>query len=158
MKRTFTLVLMVTMLLVGIGVVVFAWVPDISATDLDRQWYQEQTETRTSQSVQNIVATGLTATYTAIPTDGIYFVNDGQTFLHVKNGGSGTLTVTVQTQLTVDGLAVADLSVAVPNGAEKFIGPFPTTTYNVQSGTYVNTCYVDPSSYDAAFTMAILTF
>lgn len=158
MKRIVTFGLMLAMLIVGVFVAVLTWAPDIGATDLDRQWYQEQAETRTSQSVENIVATGLTATYTAIPTDGVYFSNDGQTFLHVKNSSGGTLTVTVQTQLTVDGLAVADLSVAVADSGESFIGPFPTTTYNVQSGTYVNTCYVDPSSYDAALTMAILTF
>lgn len=158
MKRILTFGLMLAMLIVGVFVVAITCTPDISATDLDRQWYQEQAEARTAQSVETIVAAGLTASYTAIPTDGVYFSNDGQTFLHVKNSSGGTLTVTVQTQLTVDGLAVADLSVAIAGSEEKFIGPFPTTTYNVQSGAYANTCYVDPSSYDAALTMAILTF
>jgi hypothetical protein len=64
----------------------------------------------------------------------------------------------VQTPLTVDGLAVNDLTLGVDDGAEVFVGPFPQTTYNQQSGDDKNTVYVDPSSYDPDFKMAILTF
>lgn len=138
--------------------VFLVWTPTITATDVDREWYQESIGAQQAQSVETIILTGLTAAYTAVHTDGVRFSNDGGTFLHVTNDSGATMTVTVATQLTVEGLAVEDLEVAVATGAEKFIGPFPTTTFNVQSGTYINYVYVTPSSYDADFKMAILTF
>ena len=158
MKRFLPIMAVLALSIIGGALVVSLWAPTIMAENVDWQWIQEQSETRTAQSVETIIASpGLTATYTAIITDGISFSNDGATFLHVKNGAASTMTITVQSQITVDGLAVADLAVEVGASEERFIGPFPTTTYNVQSGTDINKVYVTPSSYDASLTMAILT-
>jgi len=86
----------------------------------------------TELTVQDMSRDGLEATYTAANADGHVVDNqsDRRMFLHVKNGDSGSHTVTVATPNTVDGLAVTDLSVAVPAGEDRFIGPFPAPVYN----------------------------
>ena len=81
-------------------------------------------------AVQQISRTGLSPTYAACGAGGDEFVNSGDEFIHIKNGHTGTQTVTIATPATVDGLAVADRDVAVPSGEERMIGPFPAATYN----------------------------
>lgn len=106
---------------------------------------------RTEVSHQQIVRTGLEATYAAAHVDGNKFSNDGRMFLHVKNGAGAPITVTVQTPVTVDDLAVTDQVVTVTNGEERMIGPFPPNIYN-QDDRMV---YVDYSSV-TTITVALL--
>lgn len=84
-------------------------------------------------TVQNIVATGITPTYAAVAASD-KFANDGRTYLHVKNGGGSPSTVTIVTQYTAGGLALADQAVSVTNAQERVIGPFPTDLYNDANG------------------------
>lgn len=57
-------------------------------------------------------------------------ISSGHTFLWVKNGGGGSITVTLTTPGTVDGdLAVSDRTVTVANGAERMIGPLNPSVY-----------------------------
>jgi hypothetical protein len=67
--------------------------------------------------------TGLTPAYSAAAGGGDSCKASSRTFLHVKNGHSSPQTVTIATPGTVGGLAIADLAVAVPNAAERMIGP-----------------------------------
>jgi len=53
--------------------------------------------------------------------------NDGATRLHLLAAAGAT--VTVATTYTVDGLALADLTVAVPAGEPLLVGPFPPAIY-----------------------------
>ncbi len=107
---------------------------------------------RAEVAVQQIARTGLNPAYIpAVPADGHKFNNTGREFLHVKNGAVSPITVTIQTPGLVDGLAVAELTVAVPNAGERMIGPFPTNIYN-QAGNMV---YVDYSS-ETSVTVAVL--
>jgi hypothetical protein len=76
---------------------------------------------RTALSVQEIVRTGLDPSYEAANTDGESVANDGRTFVHVDNASGGSINVTVVHPGTVDGLAVADLVVAVPAGEDRMI-------------------------------------
>jgi hypothetical protein len=85
-------------------------------------------------TVQDIVRTGLAPSYGAAAGGGDEFANNGSVFYHVKNGGGGSITATFVTQSTVDGLAVSDLAVAVPNGGERIVGPFPPGIYNDANG------------------------
>jgi hypothetical protein len=102
---------------------------------------------RTALSVQSITRAGLNPSYTAANADGHSISNDGKkTFLHVKNGGGGSVDVTVQTPGSVDGLAVADRVVAVPAGEERAIGPFPTAYY----GSTVNVDFSGVTSVTVA--------
>ncbi|MEK7765269.1 MAG: hypothetical protein AAB368_03430 [bacterium] len=94
----------------------------------------------TAKTVEDIVRTGLAATYTAAPGtgagNGFSIQNDGRTILHVKNvAAGGDCVVTIVTPNTVDGLALADRTVTVADGAERFIGPFPPSIYNESDGT-----------------------
>lgn len=76
-------------------------------------------------------------------TDSAMFANDGNTFLYVRNTGLGDHVLTFQTPQTVAGLAVADHTVTVAAGKTALLGPFPTDTFNVQSGPDVGKVYVD---------------
>lgn len=81
-------------------------------------------------SIQKITRTGLVPAYAAAGGSGDTFVNDGATFLHVKNGSAGSINVTVNSQRTCDQGFDHDEVVAVGAGAEKMIGPFRTDRFN----------------------------
>jgi hypothetical protein len=97
---------------------------------------------RQTLTVQTIDLDGLEATYTAANGDGHSFANDGRVLLHVKNGDAADKTITVQTPATVEGVDVAEVTVTVPAGEERFIGLFSRKIFN-QSGGVV---YVDYSA------------
>jgi len=85
--------------------------------------------------VQQIAKTGLVSALTAAAGGGDQFPNDGQrTYFHIKNADGTPTTVTFVTQKTVEGLAVADLAVAVANATEQKVGPFPAEIYNDING------------------------
>lgn len=84
---------------------------------------------RTDLSTQRITRSGLDPSYTAANVDGHSISNDGSVVLHVKNGDASAHTVTLVTPRKVDGLDVADLTVSVPAGGERIIGPFPPATF-----------------------------
>lgn len=102
--------------------------------------------TRTSLTVTEITSDGVTDTLSAANADGHKFYNDGKTFLEVSNGSGGTITVTIVTPITYLGLAVADKTVAISNGATKFIGPFRPSLYNYTTGTDKGMVYVNYSA------------
>lgn len=107
---------------------------------------------RTDLTVQQIARTGLNASFSSADgTNQNAFANDGRTYLHVKNGGGSSINVTVDTPGVVDGLAVGNLVVAVPNGGERIIGPFPTNIYNQADGKV----YVDWSAVTSVTAAAI---
>ena len=64
-------------------------------------------------------------------TDTFLVNNDGRTILHVMEGDTADLTVTIETPGQVDGLDVADREVTVTQNEQRFIGPFPPSDYNV---------------------------
>ena len=91
---------------------------------------------KTALAVQTVSRAGITGSFTAANADGHYIANtEANFFLHVKNGGGSSITVTIETAATVDGLAVADRAVTVANGSEKMIGPFPPNIYNQDDGS-----------------------
>lgn len=97
---------------------------------------------RSVLNVQAVSRAGLNPVYSAADVaNGHEFDNSsGKVVLHVKNGGAGATVVTIQTPGTVDGLAIADLTVSVPAAGERFIGFFPKNIYNQSGGNlvYVN--------------------
>lgn len=81
-------------------------------------------------SVQTIVASGIIPAYAAVAASDQFKIDSAQRhFLHVKNGGGGSINVTVnvvKTSANVPGLGqvtIEDIVVAVGAGAEKMIGP-----------------------------------
>ena len=85
-------------------------------------------------TAQTISRTGLNTTYAAAAGGGDEFVNNGDEFIHIKNGDGSPHTVTIVTAATVDGLDVDDRAVAIPAGEERMIGPFAASTYNDANG------------------------
>ena len=83
-------------------------------------------------TTQSTSLTGLEATYAAVAASDT-FTNSGDIFLHIKNGDASDNTVAVVSTKTVEGLAVADVSVVVTAGEERFIGPFDPATFNATS-------------------------
>jgi hypothetical protein len=82
-------------------------------------------------TVETVARTGLNATYVACSAGGDAVLNTGVDCVLVKNGSGSSITVTVVTQDTVDGNAVADRTVVIPAGEERIIGPFRGgVTYN----------------------------
>lgn len=94
---------------------------------------------RTAITVQTIAVTGLAPTYAnADQANGMYFANDGNVFLHIKNTNAATRVITVATPATVAGMAIAELTytIAATTG-DVMIGPFDTGVFN-QSGGIVH--------------------
>src|SRR3989304_9617914 len=89
-------------------------------------------------TVQQIArsATGLLPAYAAAAAGGDQFPNDGPlTFFHMKNTNGAGRTVTFATSKTVEGLAVADLAVALAaTTGDVMVGPFPAEYYNDING------------------------
>lgn len=87
-------------------------------------------------SRQQITEAGLNPTLAAAAGGGDDFKNSGNEFLYVENtdGSSHTVTVSAQISETDDRqygkLSKSDVSVAVPAGEFRLIGPFPPSAFN----------------------------
>ncbi len=78
---------------------------------------------------QNIDNDGLTPALVAAAVGGDKVVPGAGSYIHVKNGSAGSITVTLVTPGTVDGvLGVGDRAVAVAAGAEALIA-VPSSLY-----------------------------
>lgn len=106
----------------------------------------------TTLTVQDIARSGLTPALAAANTDGSYVPNNGRVFLQVKNAAGSSITVTVASQKTILGLAVADVTVTVPaTTGDKMIGPFPPDVFNDAQGQITVTFSAVSSVTVAAF-------
>jgi hypothetical protein len=84
-------------------------------------------------AVEKLSPLGLEATYNGtLSASNTYFVrNSGRAFLHFKKSAAVDCVVTIQTPVTVGGLAVAEQTVTVDaTTGDVFIGPFPPSIYN----------------------------
>lgn len=81
---------------------------------------------------QGIDTSGTTITYTAVSAADRYLCNDDG-FLHVKNASGATLTVTMVTPNTVDGLAIADRVITLLTATERMIA-IPNYLYRSSDG------------------------
>jgi hypothetical protein len=83
---------------------------------------------RTSVTTQRITRAGLHVAMAAPVADGD-IIDAGQVSLRVHNASGATITVTVQTPATVQGLAVEELEVDIPAAGQRDIGPFPSAVF-----------------------------
>ena len=92
-----------------------------------------------------VARTGTTVSgaFAAAAAGGDKFANNGKQMLAIANAHA-TLprTVTLVSQQTVDGLAVADAAVVVPAESTLLIGPLKPSVFNDADG-YVNLTYSD---------------
>jgi len=77
-----------------------------------------------SRVAADVDGDGLTGESTAT------FTNTGKEFLWITNAGGSSTDLTITTQKTIDGEAVADKVVALGAGETHCVGPFPTEIYN----------------------------
>jgi hypothetical protein len=92
-------------------------------------------------TLQTIVEAGVTPSYASAAGGGDTAKNDnGDVFLHVKNGSGGALTVTVTAQKTsaitpgMGSTTKSNVAVSVGAGSEEMIGPFAPLAFNNASG------------------------
>ncbi len=99
---------------------------------------------RTVLAVQDTALAGLTPVYTAADAvNGMQFLNDGKTILHIKDTGVGACTVTLTTPAKVGGLDVADPTIVVPaTTGDKMSSTLNPTLFNQADGNV----YVDFST------------
>lgn len=77
-------------------------------------------------TVQTLNRSGITPTYAAAGAGGDSTPTDTDTFLHIKNGGGGAITATViTTGILLGDVSIVDVTVSVPAGGERMIGPLP---------------------------------
>lgn len=93
--------------------------------------------------------TGLDPTKNAADaTNDHSFTNTGgDVFLYIENGGTGACNVTMLTPQTITSanLTVEDRVYTIGAGADLFLGPFPTSTYNQTDGKVYFDLDVDTS-------------
>lgn len=87
-----------------------------------------------ARSAQNAVVAGLNATYHAASGGGDTIPAEDHVLLHIKNDSGVSVTATITTPATVEGLAIADATCVVPAGTERFAGPFKPSTFGNQAG------------------------
>ena len=112
----------------------------------------------TEITVQDIVRTGLEATYAAASSgDGDVFDNaQHNVFLHVINANASDTTVTIDMPLDIDGLNLPDLTVVVTASEERFIGPFPAIYDQYDADNDIGKAVVITYSITASVTVAAL--
>lgn len=102
--------------------------------------------TRDAITPTNIAVTGSTVTLAASSGDGHKFTNNGRTWVQIYNTTGSTITATFVTVASYDGIALADVDVAITTGATKIVGPFATGLFNQTTGSDKNMVYLNWSS------------
>lgn len=110
---------------------------------------------RTALTAQATSTAGLKPTYAAANADGHMFTPESGRVLHVKNGGGSPITVTVQAEVSLDGLVLPDRTVSIPTSEERLIGPFAGAVYMQRTGANKGKVYVDFSAV-ASVTVALI--
>ncbi len=103
-------------------------------------------------ATQSITRAGLEATHAAAAGGGDKFSPDSNTVLHFVNASGGDITVTVATQGTVIGNAIADNACVVTAGEDRYMGPFPYEHYAAAADGLATIAY----SGVTTFTVAVL--
>jgi hypothetical protein len=62
------------------------------------------------------------------------FPNTGREWIEVNNAGGSPITVTLTTELTYQGFAIADQTGSVSNGTTRLFGPFDVNLYSPLTG------------------------
>ena len=85
-------------------------------------------------SVQKISLNGMTPAYNAAAVGGDSFINNGRTFLSVRNSGASSMNVTIDSKALSNFGTDVNILVTIPAGVEKQIGSFEPTRFNDEVG------------------------
>lgn len=103
-----------------------------------------------SLTVQNVSLDGLKPSFVAAAEDGDTFVNNGRTFLHVKNEDTVDVrTVTINSLVDCNQGHDHNIEVEIPKEEERIIGPFSPSRFNSNTGV-VSVTYDDHSDVTVA--------
>lgn len=106
-------------------------------------------------TTQIVNRAGIIPSYGAVAASDT-FVPDDHTFLHVKNGGASSDTVAIAigsgAASPIPNVTIGNVSVAVANGAEKMIGPFPASYFADPSTGLATVTH----SYQTSVTVAVV--
>lgn len=109
---------------------------------------------RQDLQIQNLGFAGTditTGQITPVLADGVMYPNQEDLIFRCLNGSGASINVTFQTPYTRDGLALADLVVAVPAGATKLVALHAGEIYSQADGK----AYVD---FSAVTTVSVNVF
>ena len=96
-------------------------------------------------SVQALSLSGLEPAYVAASSGGDQFINDGKTYVHIKNGGAGAIVATFNSIAPCDQGFDHDIAISVPVGEERKVAPFGKPRFN-DTAEKVAITYDDVSS------------
>ena len=85
-------------------------------------------------TVQNILPTGIIPTFNVTAVAGDSFLNNGKTFLHVKNASATAVNVTVDSKALSNYGTDVDIIISIPATGEKVLGPFEVGRFNNNFG------------------------
>jgi hypothetical protein len=102
-------------------------------------------------TVQKTLLTGITPIYNVAAVGGDTFLNNGRTFLNIKNGGGSAITVTIDSKALSNFGTDVDIIVSIPSGSEKIIGEFDPSRFNSDLGI-ANIAYSAVASVTVAVT------
>lgn len=101
-------------------------------------------------TVQNVSLDGLEPSFAAAAEDGDTFVNNGRTFLHVKNADTiDARTITIDSLVDCNQGHDHNIEVEIPKEEERIIGPFSPSRFNSNTGV-VSVTYDDHSDVTVA--------
>jgi hypothetical protein len=106
---------------------------------------------RTAITPQRATSAGLAPAYEPANVAGNSYRLATGRVLHIKNASGASVTVTIPTPGSVDGLAVADRTVAVPAATDRFIALSKQSVYQQTGGT----AHVD---YSAVTSVTVAAF
>lgn len=92
---------------------------------------------------------GLEPTYASAAGGGDQFANTGKEIIHIKNGGGGAITCTVDAPNACNHGALHDMAVSVGAGEDWILGPFSKARFN-DSSDFVQITYSGVTSVTIA--------
>lgn len=93
---------------------------------------------------------GLVPAFVAAVGPDTFINRDNRTFLAVKNGGGGAITVTIDSKVKCNQGHEHDVAVSVTNGSEIWIGPFSPVEFSDGSTDIVTITYSGITSVTVA--------
>lgn len=101
-------------------------------------------------TVQNItLSTSLTPTFANADVAGDSFINNGRTFLYIRNASGSPITATVDSLVDCSQGFDHDIVITIPAGSEEMCGPFNVSRFKSTAGV-VDVAYSDVTTVTIA--------